>query len=111
MTKRDSYLVKRIKKLERLANGAHTNSFGTAWVPKNSAEGDMAEAMDHIHEVVHEALIRYDEKKKEEKLEEEREKWEQKKARLKQKNTPAILLPATQEKPWNIIRWLKRAKS
>ena len=71
MTKRDSPLVRDIKKLERIEARAILN-LGEDYFYR-SPEGEAAEAIDHIQEVVYEALIRYDEKKAEEKQEEELE--------------------------------------
>lgn len=57
--------------MERRANKADPEWSDSRYY--NSAEGDMAETLDHIQEITHEALIRYDEKKKQEKLDKERE--------------------------------------
>jgi hypothetical protein len=81
MTKRDSYLVKQIKKLERHADRA--NSDLSEYFFYKSPEGQAAESIDQIHEIVHEALIMFDEAKLQEKQEAEREALEKK----KRKNT------------------------
>lgn len=88
MATRDSYLVKQIKKLERLGDKANYNL--SEYFFNKSPEGQAAMAIDHIHEVVHEALIRYDEAKLEEKYEREREALEKKKEKEKIKPKPVF---------------------
>ena len=97
MTKRDSWLVKRIKKMERLGDRANANL--SEYYFYSSPEGQMAEAVDHISEVAYEALNRYDEMKAEEKREEELEEIRcnakrSKKTEFPVENQPSVVTPS-----------------
>jgi hypothetical protein len=72
MTRRNSYLVSKIKKLERICDKVES------WERETTPAGYAAGTLDHIQEVVHEALIEIDEIRTKEKLEQEQEEREEK---------------------------------
>lgn len=70
MTKTDSYLVKQIKKLEKIAEKADMDLGECAFY--ESPEGKAADTVDHILEIIHESLISYKEAKEKQKIESEK---------------------------------------
>lgn len=99
MSGRDSNLVRKIKKLERLAKKCQ--SFDDEDTPAGYADG----TLDHIFEVVHEANIRIDELRQEEKLAEEREKWEERNEKIRKPAAPTPIPTVPQKDPW-WRRWI-----
>lgn len=78
MTKRDSHLVREIKKLEKMADKASEWDIGHQ---DRSVNGYAAGTIGHIQEGVYESLYDIQEIEKKEKLEKEREKWEERNKR------------------------------
>lgn len=82
MTKCDSYMVKEIKKMERLARKA--DDFDRREY-ESSPEGYADGTIDAIYEIVHEARLEIKRIAEEQKLEKEQEKLEEQQERRKKK--------------------------